>query len=364
MNAVKINYKLTFRISLLIFCVVFAVHFPNTILYLFLSFIFSLIGRPIARKISDIKIFKHNIHYTLSSLIVVVLFVIIFLTAMLFFIPMLIKELRVLENINYDALSDYFSNMLMSIQQFLYNNNFIEENQTLIGLMTEKLKNFINIDVISTIFGEIVNSTGVFFFGLFSVVFMTFFFIKDDIRLVKLAPVFFNQEYIRRVIFASNKINKSLSRYCAVTFINTFVMIVLLYLALLLLGVKGAFLMALIGGVLNIIPYIGPIVGCAICCLFGIINCVGLEMYTTILPVIVKIIATFVLVNGVDNIVVLPMMYSKSIKLHPIESFLITIIGGKIAGIAGMLLGIPVYTIFRIIVIEIYLYINSDNENK
>ncbi len=358
---ININYKLIFRICIFLFCIAFALYFPKIILYLFLSFIFSLIGRPLANRISHIRIFKHKINYTLSSLIVVFVMVVVFLSAMLFFIPMLIKELRVLEHINYDALAEYFNNVLMNIQQFLYKNNFIEENQTLIGVLTDKIRIFINIGLISNILGGIVNSTGSFLFGLFAIIFIAFFFIKDNFRLIKIAPVFFNTEYIERVNFVADKINNSLSRYCVVTLTNTFVMILLLYLSLLILGVEGAFLMALIGGILNIIPYLGPIIGCFICCLFGIINCVGLEMYTTIFPVILKIIGTFVVINGIDNMIVLPLMYSKSIKLHPVESFLITIIGGKVAGMAGMLLAIPVYTILRIIVIEIYNYVNSIN---
>ncbi|MDL2290464.1 AI-2E family transporter, partial [Paludibacteraceae bacterium OttesenSCG-928-F17] len=174
--------------------------------------------------------------------------------------------------------------------------------------------------------------------------------------------IFFNKNYVEQANVVVKKINYSLTRYCVITVINTFVMIILVYLVLLLLGVKGAFLMATIVGVLNIIPYVGPILGGAIACLLGIIHCVGLGVYTDILPVMIKIIATVIAVNGVDNMVILPLMYSKSIQLHPIESLLITIIAGKIAGMGGMLLGIPVYTVLRIIVIEIYNFVNKEND--
>ena len=362
MSAININYRFIFRICLLAFIIAFTCYFPNIMLYFFLAFIFSLMGKPIARKISSLKIFKKNIHYTVSSLLVVILFVVLFFAAMLFFIPILVKEFRVLENINFDALGTYFSQLLTDTQNFLYRNNFIEENETLVGIFADKFKNIANVGFFANILENIVSSTGSFLFGLFCVIFMTFFFIKDDINLSGIVNIFFNKNYVEQANIVVKKINYSLTRYCVVTVVNTFVMIILVYLVLLLLGVKGAFLMATIVGVLNIIPYVGPILGGAIACLLGIIHCVGLGVYTDILPVMIKIIATVLAVNGVDNMVILPLMYSKSIQLHPIESLLITIIAGKIAGMGGMLLGIPVYTVLRIIVIEIYNFVNKEND--
>lgn len=360
MNPKTINYQLIFRTCALFLFGFFTWFFPQIMLYLFLSFIFSLIGKPLANLISKRTFFKLNIPLSVSSLIVVVLFVIIFTVSTLFFIPMLISELTILKDINYDALSVYLNDVLNTLQQKLHENNLIDESDTLVGLITIRLKEFINIESFSSMLGNIVNSMGSFFFGLFSVVFITYFFIKDNFQLAYLSQIFFSKQYARRVNYVSNKINDLLSRYLIGTLLNTIIMMILLYIGLIICGIDGSLLLAVMGGVLNIIPYLGPIFGCIIACLFGIINCISLEMYSEMLPVIIKIVGVFVLVNLLDNMILLPIIYSKSVKIHPIESFLVTIIGGDLAGISGMLLAIPVYTIIRIIVIEIYNFTYKD----
>ena len=157
----------------------------------------------------------------------------------------------------------------------------------------------------------------------------------------------------------SNKINDLLSRYFIGTFIRIAILIVLLYVGFLIFGIRGALFFALLGGILNIIPYLGPIIGIFIACLFGFIDCLSTEAYSNILAVQLEIIGVFIAVNVIDNVILQPFIYSQSVKIHPVEVFLVTILGGDIAGITGMILAIPVYTIVRVIVLEIYHYVNN-----
>jgi len=157
----------------------------------------------------------------------------------------------------------------------------------------------------------------------------------------------------------SEKINHLLSRYYIGLFIEIVSMITLLYVGMALLGVKNALLMAFFGGVLNAIPYLGPLIGVLGSCLFGAVDCLSASEYQAILPTVLKIGGTFVFANLIDNIVLQPIIYSKSVKAHPVEIFLVIIMGGSFAGIMGMLFAIPVYTMIRTIVIEIFNYVNT-----
>ncbi|MCC8145849.1 MAG: AI-2E family transporter, partial [Bacteroidales bacterium] len=111
-------------------------------------------------------------------------------------------------------------------------------------------------------------------------------------------------------------------------------------------------------------PYLGPFIGWGIVSVFSVINCIGLEMYGEIVPVLIKISIVFILINGLENMVLSPMIFSQSVEVHPVEVFLVTILGGKIGGMAGMILGIPIYTIFRTLVLEIYRNIGKDTVEK
>jgi predicted PurR-regulated permease PerM len=71
--------------------------------------------------------------------------------------------------------------------------------------------------------------------------------------------------------------------------------------------------------------------------------------YNLIVFTILSVLGVFGGANMIDNFVLQPLIYSKSVKAHPVEVFLAIILGGKIAGITGMVLAIPTYTIIKVI---------------
>ena len=359
MSFIKISYQLIFRICALLCIVLSAWFFPDIILYVFLAFILALIGKPLANTLQKIKLFKKQMPYSICSTISILILLIVMVLSIMFFVPILIQEFRVIENINYDTLSQNLTPFLNNIQQFLYENNLMEHNQTIVSALTSEITNWINVESFSNVISGIVSTTGSFMLGFFAVFFLAFFFIKDDFNLEKIIQLFVNRKYQNRISALSNKINNLLSRYFIGTFARIAILIILLYIGFLTFGIRGALFLALLGGLLNIIPYLGPIIGIIIACLFGFIDCISAEAYSNILVVQLKIIGVFVVVNVIDNIILQPYIYSQSVKIHPVEVFLVTIIGGEMAGIIGMIFAIPVYTIARVVVIEIYNYINN-----
>ncbi len=362
MNAIKINYNAIFRICLLIAVCLFGYFFPDVTLYLFLAFIVMLIGNPLASAISKIKIFNKPVPRSISAAITLLIFILILLLSVFFFVPSLIKELKVLENIDYEKLGINLTIFLNETQSLLYNNNLLPADQTLVGILVNEVNNWIDFNSLSSALTSIISSAGSFFFGLFAVFFIAFFFIKDDIHVEHFIQFFFSKKYAGRLTQVVDNINHLLSRYFVGLLIKTAIMTLLLYVGFLLFGMKGALLMALIGGITNIIPYLGPFIGWGIVCIFSLLSGVGSGMYTEILPMLVKISIAFISVNALENLVLSPVIYSQSIKAHPVEVFLVTILGGRIGGIAGMILGIPVYTIIRIAGIEIYNYISGKDD--
>lgn len=359
MATLNINYRFIFRIFMVILFVVFAWFFPSIILYIFLAFILALMGKPLANAICSVTVFKRHIPYSICSLLAILIFLVIMVLTITLFIPMMIKEVRTIENIDYEQLAYYLNNSLNRLQYFLYDNGLMELDQTIVGALIGEINNFVNVESFTNILGNVVSTTGSFLMGLFAVFFMAFFFIKDDIRIEKLAEVFISNKYTQRMKLISEKINSLLTRYCVGSFIRIMIMIVLLYIGFLLFGIKNSLFHAFFGGVLNIIPYLGPIIGVVISCIFGFINCISMDMYTEIVPVMIKITGIYVVANVIDNVLLQPLIFSQSVKIHPVEVFLVTILGGDMAGMTGMILAIPVYTIIRIILIEIYNFTNK-----
>jgi len=354
---ININKILQFIAVLLV--LVLGWYFSNLALYIFLAFIFSLMGKPIAQQINRIRIYNRHIPFGICALITMLLFILFFVLILLFLVPMLTREAGVITKINYDDLSRNLSDMLDNVQDFLYSNNLIDENETLVGLITTEIKDFVNLTNFSNILGGIAKATGSFMMGFFAVFFLTFFFMKDDIRFDALAQHLFGEQHAVRLTAAYEKIIKLLSRYFIGLFIEIISMITLLYIGMSIFGIKGALLMAFFGGLLNAIPYLGPLIGVVCSCLFGAVDCLSLNDYHAILPTMLEIGGTFLVANLIDNIVLQPIIYSQSVKAHPVEIFLVIIMGGTLAGVLGMLFAIPVYTILRTIVVEIFGYVKT-----
>lgn len=361
---VNINAGLVMQVCVFLLVIVLAWYFSDIFLYLFLAFIFALIGKPVAHKINTIKIFRHAVPYGLSTVITMVILMLFFALFLFFFIPMLAREAHVIANIDYDALSVNLGYLLDSLQNFLYVNNLIDEHESLVGIITAEIKKFASLAAFSNILGGLVSVTSSFLIGLFAVFFLTFFFIKDDIRIDGIAQIMFGKKHAERVRLVSDKVNRLLSRYFIGLLIEIVAMITLLYTGMALFGIRGALLMAFMGGMLNAIPYLGPLIGAVGACLFGIINCISINDYQAIFPCMLKIAGTFIGANLIDNIILQPLIYSQSIKVHPVEIFLVIIMGGTLAGIPGMLFAIPAYSIIRTSVIEIYTYVNTQEDKE
>jgi predicted PurR-regulated permease PerM len=161
--------------------------------------------------------------------------------------------------------------------------------------------------------------------------------------------------YFEVTISAITKIEMLLSNYLVGLLIQMLAIFTLASLGLSLLGIKFALTIALFAAVANLIPYLGPLLGT----IFGII--VSLSTSATLLDtpndyliLILKIVLVFGIVQLIDNIVLQPLIFSKSVKAHPLEIFVVIFAGASLAGIPGMIAAIPVYTILRVSVIELY----------
>ena len=121
----------------------------------------------------------------------------------------------------------------------------------------------------------------------------------------------------------------------------------------LILGLPNAILIGFIGGLLNVIPYIGPLIGAAMASILVIVSHASLGIDAT-LPLVYGILAVFAIANVIDNFLLQPIIYSNSVQAHPLEIFIVIIVGGSLYGPIGMILAIPVYTILRVIAKEFF----------
>ena len=183
--------------------------------------------------------------------------------------------------------------------------------------------------------------------GIASVLFITFFFLEEQGMFVSFLAALMPRQYEDQVRHAISDIGNMLSRYFRGLLLQMLVFTTVVTLGLSLMGVKNALLIGFFAGLLNVIPYLGPIIGAAFGVIFTISANLDTDFYAHLLPLLVKVIAVFMGAQLLDNYVSQPMIFSSSVMAHPLEIFLVVLMGAKINGVLGMVLAIPAYTVLR-----------------
>ena len=145
-----------------------------------------------------------------------------------------------------------------------------------------------------------------------------------------------------------------LKRYFIGVLLEVIGVMTLIAIGLWILGVENALLIGFFGGIMNIIPYLGPLIGILIALTLGVTTTLAMGGYHELLSVLIKIVSVLMVVNFIDNNILVPLIYSKSVKSHPLEIFFVIIMGGSLAGLPGMLLAVPLYTVLRVIAKEFF----------
>lgn len=218
--------------------------------------------------------------------------------------------------------------------------------------LREKILSIASSIRLSSILNGIGNFVGNVFVGLFAISFIAFFFLKESELLGQIIYDLTPSGYEEKASQIIEKLKPLLSRYFLGVLFEVLLVGGLLSLGLYFLGVPNAFFIGFFAGTLNVIPYVGPIIGAILGLIFTTLASLELGFSSELLYVLTKVTVVFGVVQLVDNIVFQPLIYSSSVKAHPLEIFLVILMAGTLAGPLGMIAAIPVYTIFRAIAQE------------
>lgn len=323
--------------------------FPDIFVYFTIAIILSMLGRPLCEALKKVHIKKFHLGDAVSSVITMLAIFLVFSLIFLIIIPLVNKEIAILSQIDTDAIVEYFEKPLEKIYNFLIQYNIIRPEEDILNIVESKLYNIVSWDNFSSIVASVISKTSSFVIGAFSIVFLTFFLLRDPniIHNIFMAITPDNQTIHMKNILHDSRV--MLTRYIFGLISEVICMMILIFIGLAIFGVKNALIIAVIGGLMNIIPYLGPLMGCAVGVVIGIISNLGIGSYDLILPNTLEIIGVFIGANLIDNFVLQPTIYSKSVFAHPIEIFLVILMAGNIGGVIGMIIAIPSYTLIRII---------------
>lgn len=264
------------------------------------------------------------------------------------FVPLLVSQGQNLSLLNIDALqanveslyrqvTEYFGLSSVEIEQGIKDSNFLANLD--FGFIPDFLNSFVSV-------------LGTLSIGLFSVLFIAFFFLKDSKLFEQGLMVFIPDNKENRLKKSFNTIKDLLSRYFIGLVLQILILFIIYSIVLFIFGIENAIVIAFLCALLNLIPYIGPIIGGILMMTLTMTSNLGADFSTVILPKTIYVMIGFIIGQLVDNFFSQPYIFSNSVKSHPLEIFLIIIIGGLLFGITGMIVAVPGYTAIKVILKE------------
>jgi predicted PurR-regulated permease PerM len=350
-NLEKLAGYLIFLGILAIVCVV-CWYFRSVLVYVILAFVVSLISQPLTHLLRKIRIKGKSAPdwlLAILSISIVMAGLILVITQMIPVVTNIIKEASVFKDMSLfdNNVSDYVNAWVVGLIPSL------GEDYDAVSVLFDYLKGVSSEFSITGILGSVASVVIDLAVGLFAVVFISFFFVKDEKLFSKIVAALVPDRIEASVTEALLDVEHLLSRY--------FVGLLLEMMGVALLNFIGLWLIARIGftyalgigfiaGILNIIPYVGPIIGevlgALLCMVLKYGAGVGLDVNIWFFALIV--LAIMLSVQLIDNFVLQPLIYSTSIQASPLEIFIVMLMASQLGGILGMLAAIPAYTVIRV----------------
>lgn len=333
----------------LVLLALFVFQFSEIVAYILIGWIVSLLGLPIIKKLKKIKIKKWGVGDSLSAALTLLLFILIIFLFFLLIFPPIIHQAQNLSQIDTSEIVATVEGPINEVEDWLVTNGLAEETISLENEFTKYIKSVFNPKIFFGFFQSIIGTASSLFIGVFSILFISFFFLKDQKLFDRLVTSIVPDAYEDRVRHAISDSSRMLRSYFGGLVLQLSLFFVVIFIALLVLGFKNALLIAFIAALLNVIPYLGPALGAIFAIFITISSNVGMDFYSDILPQIAWLGVVFFVVQQIDGFIIQPFVFSNSVQAHPLEIFLIILMGGQVAGVPGMILAIPAYTILRVL---------------
>lgn len=340
----------------LVVVVFFSWYFFKIIVYVLVAAVISFIGKPIIDLLGKVEIKGHQLPRAIKSAITLICLWALFILFFSTIIPLAIREFQSLGNVNVTSIVNELETPIDDAGRFLKHYGLLDEDEDVQAYITDSLGSLVNVAKVKTLFGTVAGTLSDLFVALFSITFISFFFLKDSRLFSGMVLAIIPYRYEEQARNALESIQKLLIRYFVGLLLEVLGVMTLntIGLSIVGLGFSNAIVIGLITGVLNVIPYIGPLIGVIFSLAVGVVLHLDMDFYHQLLPLLVYMTIALLLTQLIDNVVFQPFIYGNSVHAHPLEIFLVILMAGSIAGIPGMILAIPSYTVLRVILKEFF----------
>lgn len=310
--------------------------------FLIAGFLFYLLN-PLVKVLTKIKFKRFKVKRPLAIAVVFILLISVLGLIISFFIPRLIEQVKslvvglpvYLDELQH-FLTNLFNNSHISWLQRVDLHSYVNKFE---GSLTSVLKKFILslTNSLGSVIGTITSVT----VTLVTVPFVLFYMLKDGDKLVPTVERFFPKNNRSKVAHLLHEMSTTLSRYISGQMIECLFVGTFSAIGYSITGIPYALLVGMFAGISNIIPYLGPYI--------GLMPALFLA-FSKSLSTVFWVIVVCIVVQQLDGNLVYPNVIGKSLNLHPLTIIIILLVAGNIAGLLGMILGVPLYAVTKVIV--------------
>jgi len=354
MKATLRNILIFFGVLLLLAC---AWYFRNIVVYILVSGVLSIMGRPLVDLFCRIRIKKWSFPRSLSALITIAIIWAIIIMFFVIFVPLVTKQINYFSTIDSEKIVQIVAGPINKVENlFRTFNKDIAKDLSIENYIIGKVAGVLNINMIQNFIGSLINILGNVLIAIFSITFITFFFLKDQRLFFESILMWVPDKYVDNVTRALYSVKRLLTRYFIGIVIQSTCIMILITIGMTIAGIdfQQALVMGLILGILNVIPYVGPWIGLFIAIIMGVASHINQDFTTIVIPLVTYMIIVEAITHLIDNIVFQPVIFSNSVKAHPLEIFVVVLAAGFAAGVPGMIFGIPAYTVMRVFAREFF----------
>lgn len=324
-------------------------YFSDIVTYVLIAWVLSMLGRPMVVFFQKkFKVGQYRMGSTVAALLTILVFYITIAGIILMFVPTIVAQARNLAAVDYRALGEKLRAPFAEFDLQLHQIGMLSQDESLATKTQDVLSNWFKPTLVGDFVGSFLGVAGNLLVTIVSVSFILFFFLKESTLFIDMINSLVPTDQERKARTAVQESSEMLTRYLRGLLVQILAFATMTTVLLWILGVQNALLIGAFGGIFNVVPYIGPILGMIFGLFITISSNIEIE-FALMVPMLLKVAAVFVVVQMADNNLVGPLIMSKSVQAHPLEIFIITLAAAKIGGVVGMVIGIPVYTVLRVI---------------
>lgn len=346
MSTLNRNILWVLGISLLLLVVYY---FADIVTYVLVAWALSMLGRPLCSFFQKYgAIGRIRIGPSTAALLTIITFYAALAGMLLLFVPTIVAQARNLSTVDYQGLGEKLQPILFNFDVQLHQIGLLSPGESLATHTQQALTNWFKPTLVGDFLGGFLGAAGNVAVTFASITFILFFFLQDSNLFSEIIHAVTPDRQEKKVQSAIQESNEILNRYIRGLLLQGLVFSFLTALLLWIFGINNALLIGSFGGLFNIVPYIGPIMGMV----FGefIVLSSNLDLdFALLWPKLLKVALAFMIVQAIDNNLVGPLIMSKSVQAHPLEIFIVTLAAAKMGGVLGMVVGIPVYTVMRVV---------------